>query len=93
MCHFVCLIKYRRTVLTEEIYITMKTICNQIEERYEIHFLEIGLEESRTFFDSECSIELSKENNRSSKKHNCKRNFQVTPRSQASIMGRKVLGK
>jgi len=63
MYHFVCPIKYRQTVLTEDISITFKNICNQIEERYEIHFLEIGLGQSRTFFDSECSFELSKENN------------------------------
>ncbi len=50
MYHFVCPIKYRRTVLTEEIYITMKTICNQIEERYEIHFLEIGLDGNHVHF-------------------------------------------
>ncbi len=50
MYHFVCPIKYRRTVLTEEISITFKNICNQIEERYEIHFLEIGLDGNHVHF-------------------------------------------
>jgi REP element-mobilizing transposase RayT len=50
MYHFVCPIKYWRTVLTEEISITFKNICNQIEERYEIHFLEIGLDGNHVHF-------------------------------------------
>lgn len=42
--HFVCPIKYRRKVLSDEVSVTFKEICLGIEERYEIHFLEIGLD-------------------------------------------------
>lgn len=45
--HFVCPIKYRRKVLSAEVSSTFKDVCLKIEERYEIHFLEIGLDEDR----------------------------------------------
>ena len=48
--HFVCPIKYRRKVLNDEVSATFKEICLQIEERYEIHFLEIGLDEDDVHF-------------------------------------------
>lgn len=48
--HFVCPIKYRRKVLNEEISSTFKEICLGIEDRYEIHFLEIGLDEDHVHF-------------------------------------------
>ena len=42
--HFVCPIKYRRSILSESVSKTFKEICLGIEERYEIHFLEIGFD-------------------------------------------------
>ena len=48
--HFVCPIKYRRKVLSDAVTITFKEICFGIEERYEIHFLEIGLDEDHVHF-------------------------------------------
>ena len=48
--HFVCPIKYRRDVLNDEISVTFKEICLKIEERYEIHFLEIGLDGDHVHF-------------------------------------------
>lgn len=48
--HFVCPIKYRRSVLSAEISITFKDICLEIEKRYEIHFIEIGLDENHAHF-------------------------------------------
>lgn len=48
--HFVCPINYRRKVLSDEVSITFKSICLQIEERYEIHFIEIGLDEDHVHF-------------------------------------------
>jgi len=48
--HFVCPIKYRRKVLNDQVSATFKEICLQIEERYEIHFLEIGLDEDHVHF-------------------------------------------
>jgi REP element-mobilizing transposase RayT len=50
MYHFVCPIKYRRSVLTEVVSTTFRQICLKIEERYEIKFLEIGLDENHVHF-------------------------------------------
>lgn len=48
--HFVCPIKYRRTVLNESVSATFKQICLDIEKRYDIHFLEIGLDGDHVHF-------------------------------------------
>lgn len=48
--HFVCPIKYRRSVLTEEVSKTFREVCLEIEKRYEINFLEIGLDENHVHF-------------------------------------------
>jgi REP element-mobilizing transposase RayT len=48
--HFVCPIKYRRSVLNDSVSKTFKEICQEIEQRYEIIFLEIGLDENHVHF-------------------------------------------
>ncbi len=48
--HFVCPIKYRRSVLTDSVSQTFKTVCLQIEERFEINFVEIGLDDNHVHF-------------------------------------------
>ena len=48
--HFVCPIKYRRKVLSGSVSETFKKICLGIEERYEIHFLEIGIDGDHVHF-------------------------------------------
>jgi REP element-mobilizing transposase RayT len=50
MYHFVCPIKYRRSVLTEDVSVTFREICLEIEKRYEINFLEIVLDENHVHF-------------------------------------------
>jgi len=50
MYHFVCPIKYRRSVLTEEVSKTFREVCLGIEDRYKIRFLEIGLDENHVRF-------------------------------------------
>jgi REP element-mobilizing transposase RayT len=50
MYHFVCPIKYRRTVLSREVSSTLKFICLEIELRYDIHFLGIGLDGNHVHF-------------------------------------------
>jgi len=40
--HIVCPLKYRKSVITKEIGESLKDICLNISERYEIHFVEIG---------------------------------------------------
>ena len=48
--HFVCPIKYRRDVLSDSVSDTFGKVCLGIEERYEIHFLEIGLDGDHVHF-------------------------------------------
>ena len=48
--HIVCPAKYRRKVFTIEVEQTLKDICLEIGERYEIHFVEIGADEDHIHF-------------------------------------------
>jgi len=48
--YIVCPMKYRRSVITEEIGEGLKEICLQISERFEIHFVEIGYESDHVHF-------------------------------------------
>jgi len=48
--HLVCPIKYRRSVLTEEVNSSLVLICSEIEIRYDIYFIEIGLDENHVHF-------------------------------------------
>ena len=50
MYHFVCVAKYRRLVISEEVDKLLKEICTEIEKRYEIRFLEIGTERDHIHF-------------------------------------------
>ena len=50
MYHFVCPIKYRRIVLDKEVSTTFKEICLEIEERFDMRFLEIGLDGNHVHF-------------------------------------------
>ena len=40
--HLVCPTKYRRVVIDKKVDMVIKEICEGIEKRYELHFLEIG---------------------------------------------------
>jgi putative transposase len=48
--HLVCPVKYRKLVLDDAIDIRLKEICLEIEKRYEIRFLEIGLDGDHAHF-------------------------------------------
>ena len=48
--HFVCPAKYRRVVFSKEVDETLKDICLEISKRYEIHFLEIGVDKDHVHF-------------------------------------------
>jgi REP element-mobilizing transposase RayT len=50
MYHIVCPAKYRRAVISKEIDEKIKEICQGIEARYEIKFLEIGTEKDHVHF-------------------------------------------
>ena len=40
--HLVCVVKYRRDVLTEAVTNTLVNVCMEIQEKYGINFIEIG---------------------------------------------------
>ena len=48
--HLVFPAKYRRKVFTREVEESLRAVCIGIEERYEIRFVEIGLEEDHVHF-------------------------------------------
>lgn len=48
--HCVFPIKYRRSVLSESVETSLVQVCARIEERYEIHFVEIGADENHVHF-------------------------------------------
>ena len=50
MYHIVCVAKYRRLVITEEVDAVLKDVCIEIAKRYEIRFLEIGAEADHVHF-------------------------------------------
>ena len=50
MYHFVCPAKYRRVVFGDEVDNGLKEICQGIELRYGIHFLEIGTDRDHVHF-------------------------------------------
>ena len=48
--HLVCPIKYRRNVLSEAVEGSLVDVCRNIEDRFEIHFIEIGADENHVHF-------------------------------------------
>lgn len=48
--HLVCPIKYRRSILTDDINSSLVRVCSEIEFRYDIYFIEIGLDENHVHF-------------------------------------------
>jgi len=50
MYHFVCPAKYRRVVFSEAVDKGLKEICEEIEKRYDIRFLEIGTDKNHVHF-------------------------------------------
>ena len=48
--HLVCVVKYRRAVLTEPVNFLIREICLEITKRYELHFLEIGADNDHLHF-------------------------------------------
>ena len=50
--HFVCPAKYRRTIFRDidGVEDGIRVICQEIESRYDIHFLEIGVDKDHVHF-------------------------------------------
>jgi len=50
MYHIVCPAKYRRAVFTDEVDKALREICLELSKRYEITFLEIGVDKDHVHF-------------------------------------------
>ena len=50
MYHIVCPAKYRRVIISEEVDLTLREVCEGISRRFEIRFLEIGTEGDHVHF-------------------------------------------
>ncbi len=48
--HYVCLSKYRRVIFSNEVDKTLKEVCIEISKRYEIRFIEIGVDKDHVHF-------------------------------------------
>ena len=48
--HIVCPAKYRKSIFTAEVDEKLKEICGEISLRYEIEFLEIGVDQDHVHF-------------------------------------------
>ena len=48
--HLVCPVKYRRVVFSPEVEKELKGICLELSERYEIEFIEIGIDKDHVHF-------------------------------------------
>ncbi len=86
--HLVFPLKYRRSVITEEIGESLKDICIEISERYEMNFVEIGFESDHVHFlvQSVPSLSVS-EITRKLKSITAKQLFQRHPEIKAKLWG------
>ena len=50
MYHLVCPAKYRRVVMSDSVDDLLKEVCLEIEKRWEIYFLEIGVDGDHAHF-------------------------------------------
>ena len=50
MYHIVCPAKYRRAVFSAEVDAKLREVCAEIEQRYEIAFLEVGADRDHVHF-------------------------------------------
>ena len=48
--HLVCVAKYRRLVFEEPVEVVLRAVCLEIAVRYEVEFLEIGLDGDHVHF-------------------------------------------
>ena len=50
MYHIVCAAKYRRVVMNEHVDEVVKAVCLEMEKRWEVWFLEIGVDRDHAHF-------------------------------------------
>jgi putative transposase len=88
--HLVCPIKYRRSVLTELVENSLIEVCKNIEQRYEIHFVEIGADENHVHFLAQSVPALSVEAIvRTIKSITAKELFRLHPEVKTQLWGGK----
>lgn len=86
--HIVCPLKYIKGVITKEIGETLKEICIEISDRYEIHFIEIGYERNHVHFLVQSVPKLSvSEISRTIKSITAKQLFQRHPEIELKLWG------
>lgn len=86
--HMVFPLKYRKSVITEEVGKSLKDICLEISDRYEIKFVEIGYESDHVHFlvqgvPTMCVTEIV----RTIKSITAKKIFQHHPEVEAKLWG------
>jgi REP element-mobilizing transposase RayT len=86
--HLVFPLKYRKDVINKTIGESLKEICLQISERYEVHFVEIGYESDHVHFlvQSVPTFSVS-EITRTIKSITAKMLFQKHPEIEAKLWG------
>ncbi len=92
--HFVCPAKYRRVVFTDEVDVTMRTICLGIEKRYDVYFLEIGVDKDHVHFllqsvPTKSPTQIIK----MLKSITAREIFRQHPEVKKTVMGRRVLDR
>ena len=92
--HFVTPIKYRKAIFENvECCNSLILITKEIEERYEIEFEQVGIDENHIHY---CIKQQPKvltiEDNRNSKKNSCARNVQSSFGLKKRTLGRRALG-
>ena len=81
-------LKYRRSVITEEIGERLKDICIEISERYEMNFVEIGYKSDHVHFLVQNVPSLSvSEIARKLKSNTAKQLFQRHPEIKVKLLG------
>ena len=90
--HLVCPVKYRRKVITQTVAKTIKDICLEIGERFEIHFVEIGTDEDHVHFPLQSVPMLSPTSIVCHRQESHRQTgLSTTPGSEKNVVGRQVL--
>lgn len=58
MYHLVFLAKYRRVIFEVDVEDVLKEVFLQIEKRYQVHFLEIGIDKDHVHFFSAIGADI-----------------------------------
>jgi putative transposase len=92
--HIVSSAKFRRVVFLKKVGAVLLETCREIEKRYDIHFLEIGIDNNNVFFlvQSVVRFRVTKIVRRT-KSIIAKEVFDKCPKVKKQLCGRKFWGK